>query len=148
MICVVIIEAGTAGFMHRPPLNGSVWQSDSFSGRLVVPVSTVAVSCALAPALNVASAKAPMPLVPGIFMIPSPVGVATRAMMSGVGAEEAVSNSVLSPDITGAGSVFEHPKMNCTSLAVNAAVGVRTTRKSWRPFGRIDTGDLERPWEH
>ena len=57
----------------------------------------------LAPTFTVATAKAPVPFVPGIFTMPSLVVVAANATMSGTGVAEAESSNVFSPVLIGAG---------------------------------------------
>ena len=94
-----------------------------------------AVMMSAAPTLTVATANAPAPLVPGRSTIPLPLGVAASAMMSGTGVVEAESNSVLSPEIIGAGSVLLQSNCSSTSVGANGPVGVNTNRKvcNWPP---------------
>ena len=75
-----------------------------FTGSVALPVSADAVIFPLAPTFTVATAKAPVPVVPGTFTMPSLVVVAAKATMSGTGVEEAESKSVFSPTLIGAGS--------------------------------------------
>ena len=79
---------------------------------MALPVSTVAVMSAPAPTLTVATAKKPVPVVPGIFAMPSFVTVAPRATMSGPGEVVAVSRSVFTPGSTATGDVFAQSKAN------------------------------------
>ena len=65
---------------------GLVSQRLTVSGKLVAPVSADAVIAPVAPTFTVAAAKAPVPFVPGMFTMPSLVGVAANATTSGTGA--------------------------------------------------------------
>src|SRR5262245_28712376 len=88
--------------MHCP-VAGLVWHREILTGTNTFPVSADAVIFPLSPTFIVATAKAPTPFVPEMFAIPSFLGVATKATMSGTGAAEAESRSVLSPVLMGAG---------------------------------------------
>src|SRR5262245_5093902 len=92
--------------------------------RLDDPVSVDAVISPPAPTFTVATANTPVPFAPGIFTMPSPLGVAARATMSGVGVVDADSSSVLRPTITAADPVFAQLKLNATSVGSNGALGV------------------------
>jgi hypothetical protein len=83
-----------------------------FTGNGIPPVSTKAVIFPLAPTFTVATAKAPVPLVPGMLTIPSLFCVAAKATMSGTGVVEAESKSVFRPVIIGAGFVLKQSKLN------------------------------------
>src|SRR5262245_13185451 len=98
-------------------------------GSVAVPVSADATIAPPAPALMVATAKAPARAAPPTFTMPSPVGVTARATMSGAGVPDADINNVLTPDVMGAGLVFEHSKPSRTSVGGRGPVGVRATTK-------------------
>ena len=78
----------------------------------------------LAPTLLDATENAPVPVRLGIFTIPSWLGVAARAITSGVGVAEAERSSMLTPIIGLTGLVFVPPKLNITSLEEIAPWGV------------------------
>lgn len=94
-----------AGPDRQAPVAGLVSQMDSTSGRLVDGTAD-AVMVPVAPTFTVATAKAFTPLVPGKSTMPSPLGVAASATISGTGVAEADSNSVFTPTVTGAGALF------------------------------------------
>ena len=75
---------------------------ERFSGKLTPLVSTEAVMLSLAPTFTVATANNPVPVVPGIFTMPSFVGVATNATMSATGVADAENSNVLIPVRIGA----------------------------------------------
>ena len=99
------------------------------TGKIAPPVSADMVRLPPAPIFTVATANTPVPAVPGIFTMPSPVGVLAQAIVSGVGPDEAERRKVLSPEIIGAGSVLAQWKLNCTSVGANGAVGVSARTK-------------------
>src|SRR5215813_14893286 len=99
----------------------------------------------LTPTFTVATAKAPVPFVPGILAIPSLVGVATNAKMSGTGVVEAERSTVLSPVLIGAGKVLAQSKFIRVSIGAKACVGVKATTKLWPPPAGILTGVLGVP---
>src|SRR5262245_65959933 len=80
-ICAVAVAAGTGGLMHR--LWASVWHTVRTTGMLAPPVSAAAVMIPPVPTLAAAVVKKPVPVGPGMFAMPSFVGVAARAVMSG-----------------------------------------------------------------
>src|SRR5262245_7406773 len=88
--------------MHCP-VAGLVSHKKTFTGKDALPVSADAVMLALAPTLTVATEKAPVPSVPGMFAMPSLVTVAAKATMSGTGVAEAENKSVFRPMKLGAG---------------------------------------------
>ena len=96
LICVVTL--GPMAEMHCPVV-GFVSQRETFSGNIALPMSADAVMPALAPTFTVATAKAPVPVAPGMFTMPSWVGVAAQATMSETGVAETESSSVFSPDV-------------------------------------------------
>jgi hypothetical protein len=75
-----------------------------------IAASAATVICALAPTFTDATAKAPVPSGLGIFTMPSPLGVAARAMMSGTGVVEPESWNVFTPEMNGAGGVLSQSK--------------------------------------
>src|SRR5262245_49635122 len=116
------------------------------TGNDTLPVSTDAVILPLAPTFTVATAKAPVPFVPGIFTIPGlGGGVAANATMSGTGVTEAESSSVFSPVLIGAGSLFAQSKLNCTSVGPIGAVGVMAKTKLCAAPASIFAGVLGKP---
>ena len=77
-----------------------------FTGNDALPVSADAVIVPVAPTFTVATAKAPVLLVPRILTMPSLLRVAAQATMSETGVADAESRSVFSPTLMGAGSRF------------------------------------------
>src|SRR5262245_15243107 len=108
--------------------------------RVADPVSAETVINPLAPTFTVATANTPAPLGPGMFTIPSPLGVATRATISGVGVVDADSRRVLSPDTTDAGLAFAQLKLNATSVGGKAALGLMEITNVWKPPGPMLIG--------
>lgn len=109
-IGIVTLRAGTSGLTHAAVM-GFVWHIPRTSGRVAAPVSTEAVIDAPAPTLDVATTNPTVPFTPGTCAIPSPLGVAPSAMMSGTGVLDADSSRVLSPTVIGAGALFRHWKV-------------------------------------
>jgi hypothetical protein len=143
----VTLELDVAGFTHAP-VTGFVWHSERARGSDTPPVSTVAVISPGAPTFTLATAKALGLLVSGITRIPKVASA--RATMSGVGVLEAVRSSVLTPGMTGAGSVFVQSKLKWSSVAANGWLGVTEIRKlcPGRPLPgtpRMSTGVLGVP---
>src|SRR5262245_11030423 len=120
---IVVDTLGPIPEMHCP-VAGFVSHRKMLTGRIAAPVSADAVMVALAPTFTVATAKAPTPLAPGMFKMPSLLVVAANATMSGRGEFEAAKNKVLSPGRIKAGLLFEHSKSNCTSVGVIGALDV------------------------
>lgn len=112
-ICVLTDEDG--GDLHCA-LAGFVSQMERVNGRFTIPVSACAVIVALAPTFDVAIENAAAPLT-GIFKMPSLLGVAANAIISGTGVDEAINSRVLTPDKIGAGSVLSQSNENFTSVA-------------------------------
>ena len=83
----------------------SVWQIDIASGKTTDGLG-VAVMVSALPTFTADTAKAFEPFGPGNFKMPSPLGVATSATISGIGVAEADSNSVFNPTVIGAGALF------------------------------------------
>src|SRR5262245_34678307 len=75
------LDAG--GALHAP--TASVSQRVMVTGRTVAPVSAVAVMAPEIPTFATATASTPMPVGPGMLVMPSPVRVAATATTSGVG---------------------------------------------------------------
>src|SRR5262245_35435395 len=123
LICVCTVGVGSS--RHRP-LWGSVWQSESVTGRLAVPVSAETVMKPGAPRLTDATAKAPTL---ARRTIPSLDAVATSATMSGAGVAEARRKNVLTPEVMGAGAVFVQAKLSWTSVRAKGDVGVNAKTK-------------------
>lgn len=105
-------------------------------------MSADAVMFPLAPTFAVATAKAPVPFVPGIFAMPSLVDVAANATMSGTGVAEAERSTVLSPVLIGAGKVLAQSKLICASVGAKVWVGVKDNKKLWGAPAGILTGVL------
>lgn len=82
------------------------------TGKIAPPVSADTVKASPALIFTVATANTPVPLLPGMFTMPSFVSVATSARMSATGVAEAEKRKVLSPEIIGAGSVLAQSKLN------------------------------------
>jgi hypothetical protein len=116
-----------------------------FTGKEVLPVSADAVMVPVAPTFTVATAKAPVPFVPGMFAIPSLVSVAANATMSGTGLEEAERTSVFSPVLMGAGLLLSQSKLNCMSVGAIFPVGVKLIMKLCAAPAVIATGVLGFP---
>src|SRR4030095_5785869 len=74
-----------------------VWQIPSASGRVADTGSRRAVVGVASPTLNVATANAPVP--PTTFRIPVLFAVAASAITSAAGLDDAVSRSVLTPEM-------------------------------------------------
>ena len=94
-------------------------------------MSADAVILPLAPTFTVATANTPMPVLPGIFTIPSLLGVAANATMSGIGVADAENSKVFNPELIGAGSLLAQSKLNCRSVGAMAALGVNAITKLW-----------------
>src|SRR5206468_3599000 len=114
-----------AGAARQSPLAGSVRQRRSVTGRGTPPVSAVTVMVPETPTLDVATAKAPLPVGPGTATIPVFPIVADCAMTSGTGAVEVTSSSVLTPGVTGASATPAHVKPSRTSIGPSATPGSR-----------------------
>ena len=93
------------GTDRQAPVVGLVSQTDITSGK-VTGVLADAVIVAVLPTFTVATEKAFEPLVPDKLTMPSPVGVAASATISGTGEAEADSSSVFKPTVVGAGLLF------------------------------------------
>ena len=93
-------------------------------GSVALPVFAVAVIVELAPTLTVATAKAAVPVDPGMWRMPSLLAVAASATMSGTGVADADSSRVLTPEIVGAGSVLVLVNPSLISVGSNEAVGM------------------------
>ena len=79
------------------------------TGRGTSPVSAETVIVPPAPRFTVATAKTPVPVVPGILTIPSFFSVALMATMSGTGVVAAESSKVSMPETIGAADVRRIP---------------------------------------
>ena len=111
-----------------------------FTGRVAPPVSADAVILPLAPIFTVATANTPVPVVPGMFIMPSLLRVAPRATMSGTGVADAEKSSVFNPELIGAGSVLVQSKLNSTSVDATGAEGVSEMMKLRAACAGISTG--------
>ena len=124
----------------QSPVTGLVSHRLIATGNVVLLVSADAVIVPVAPTFTVATAKAALPLVPGMFTMPSLVVVAAKATMSGIGVAEAESKSVFSPMLIGASSVFKQSKLNRTSVGVMGTMGVMAKTKLCAAPAAIFTG--------
>jgi hypothetical protein len=113
---------------------------DRSIGRFAPPVSAETVIGPLAPTFTVATAKTPVPFDPGMFTMPSPLGVATRATISGVGVVDADSRRVLSPDTTDAELALAQLKLKATSVGGMRALGLMEITNVWKLPGAMLMG--------
>ena len=141
---IVVVTLVPVAEMHRL-VTGSVWQREMFIGKDVFPVSADAVILPLVPTFIVATAKAPVPLVPGIFAMPSLADVADSATMSGTGISEAEKSNVLRPVIIETTFVLAQTNPNSRSLGATAAVGVNAKTKLCAMPEAMFTGVLGLP---
>ena len=93
MLVVTVLLGGA----KQAPVTVLVWHRVMLRDRLTVPVSALTVVVPVAPTFTLATAKKPVPVVPGICTMPSFVVVAPKATMSGIGVADAESNNELSP---------------------------------------------------
>jgi hypothetical protein len=115
------------------------------TGRLVLPVSAVAVILLPTPTLIVDNTIKLAPLGPGMLTAGTPSSVwqvPESATMSGIGVLEAENKKVLTPGKTGAGSLFVQSKFRTTSVGAVGLLGVNVMRKHPAPFARISIGVL------
>ena len=101
-----------------------VAQTNGFTGKVTPPVVGMAVMMPVAPTFTVATAKAPVPLVPGILTMPGSGAVAARATMSGIGVADAENASVFRPALIEAAAAFAHLNASCTSAGAIGTAGV------------------------
>src|SRR5262249_23473767 len=78
MVVTTGLVVGTVGFTHCPVM-GSVRHRAMRTGRFAAPVSAETVIVPPAPRFTVATAKTPVPVIPGILTIPSFFRVALMA---------------------------------------------------------------------
>ena len=136
---MVVTTLGCTGEMQAA-VRGSVSHIETLRGKLASPVSTEAVTRPATPTFAVATEKAPVPVAPGILMIPSPESVAAIAIMSGTGVSDADSNRVLTPATVGAAAVLVQLNCSSTTVGAKAAVGVKAIIKLWNASGAIVAG--------
>src|SRR5262245_32641731 len=103
------------------------------SGRLALPVSADATIWPPAPGFVVATPKKPVLAVPGTWTMPSFFTVAASATTSVTEPSDADARSVFRPEKIGAGNTPAQPKLSCTSVGANAALGVRAIRNVCSP---------------
>src|SRR5262249_36399605 len=120
-ICVVTEGPGAA--LHCP-VAGTVSQTLILTGKLAPPVSAEAVMEAPSPTLTVATAKNPVPVLPGMLPMPSLLTVAASATMSGTGVGAPEISSVLMPTSVVTGFVLLPAKLNGKSTGAMGADGV------------------------
>ena len=128
MAFIVVVTVLPIPEMHAP-VAGFVSHREMLNGNIALPVSAELVMLPLVPTFTVATANTPVPFDPGIFTIPSPLGVAANATMSGTGVAETEKNSVLIPDRIDAGKLLAQSKLNSTSVGAIGAVGVNAKPK-------------------
>src|SRR5215469_8722311 len=110
------------------------------TGSVTTPVSAETVIVPPAPRFTVATAKTPVPVVPGILTIPSLFRVALWATISDTDPVEAESSRVLMPETTGAAVALAQKKFNGTSVGGIAAVGVKATTNVCAAWAGMSTG--------
>lgn len=93
---IAVVTVGPIAEMHCP-VAGLVSHREMFTGNVALPVSADAVIVPVTPRFTVATANAPIPFIPGTFTMPSFVGVAAKAIMSGTGVAVAERSNVLIP---------------------------------------------------
>ena len=103
-------------------------------------MSADAVILPLAPTFTVATTNTPVPVLPGIFAIPSLVRVAASATMSGTGVAEAENSKVFNPELIVAALALAQLNLNCTSVDVIVALGVSEMMKLRAVPAVISTG--------
>ena len=118
---------------------GSVSQREVTMGKVAAPVSTLTIKVSLAPTFTLATAKKPVPVVPGMCTMPSLLTVATKATISAMGVSDAESNNVFNPVTTLASLVSAQLYCNCTSVEPKAAVGVKPKTKVWTAPAAMST---------
>ena len=141
----IVVVTLSAGGNKQVSVTGSISQIEIPTGRFAPPVSAEAVIVPPIPRFSVATEKTPVPLAPGIFTMLSLVRVAATATISGVGVSEAENESVLTPGLMRAGSVFVQSKVNGISLGAIGSVGVKVKAKLWAAPAGISTGVLAVP---
>src|SRR5262245_26882518 len=95
-IGTVALGPGTVGLIQCT-VAGSGLQIERTTGRLTQPVSTVATMRPAPPTLTMATEKTPTPAVPTMTAMPSLVGVAASATMSGPAPADAEKSRVFTP---------------------------------------------------
>ena len=128
-LALMVVVTLLAGGAKHAPVVGLVAQIEMLTGSTAPPVSAVAVMLALTPKFAVATANAPVPVVPGMLRIPSLLSVAANTNMSGTGLLEAEKRSVLIPKSLLTGGVLVPEKVNSTSVGLTGADGVRVITK-------------------
>lgn len=129
-------EIGAGGLMQAP-VAGLVSHRVMLTGKVALPVSALTAMVSPLPRFTVATANAPLL---AKVTIPSPVGVAASATISGTGVFDADSNSVFRPVTLGAGDVLEQSNVNSISVGSNASVGVKENMNVCRLSGAMSTG--------
>src|SRR5262249_23248161 len=110
------------------------------TGRSAAPMSAETVIVHWAPRFIAATEKIPVPVVPGIWTIPSWVRVAARATMSGPAVVEADSSRVSMPETIWAAGALAQTKFNRTSVGGIAAVGVKANTNVCAAWAGMSTG--------
>lgn len=137
---MIVVSTLPAGGSRQAAVTGLLSQMDKFTCNVTLPVSGVAVILSWLPTFTVATANALAPKLLGNVTIPSPVGVAARATISGTGVSEADKRSEFTPGIFTANALLVHAKANSTSIGSNAVSGVSDTRNVCKPLAGISTG--------
>ena len=115
------------------------------TGSVASPVSAETVMSPPVPTFTVATARVPAGVALLMLTMPSFIGVAASATISGVGDVDADNNSVLSPVVIDAGLVFEHSKFSRTSVGGMGPVGVNATTKLCAAPGATSAGVFSEP---
>ena len=136
---IVVATLGPIAEM-QVPVAGFVSHRKMLIGNAAAPVSAEAVIAAVAPTFTVATEKAPVPFVPGIFTMPSLVVVAAKATMSGTGVADAESSNVFSPGLIAARLALVQTNPNSISVGAIGALGVKAKTKLCGAPSAIFTG--------
>ena len=118
LLPIVVVTVGPTA-LRQAPVAGLVSHSCTLTPE--GPVAR-AVMLPVMPALTVATANTPVPVLPGMSATPG-VMVAASAMMSGTGALPDASSRVFNPLVTGAGGVLAQSNAITISVAAKASRG-------------------------
>jgi hypothetical protein len=109
------------------------------------PVSADTVNAPVAPKFTDAIANAPVPLLPGMWMTPSLVSVATNATTSGMGVVEAENKRSFTPVVTAAATALVQAKENAIDVGAIGLFGVTEITKLCAAPAAISTGVFTDP---
>ena len=134
-VALAALTAATvaAGRFWQAPLNGTVWHTDSVSGRAVGPVLALTTTVVPLPTLSVAIANAAEPLLPLMRRIPSLPGAAASATISGGCVDAAESSRLLTPLIVAAPSTFAQSNPSATLIGMNGALALNAITEDCDP---------------